>query len=241
MGSVFGKETVLEPTFKIVLDRPATAQMTYQIREYGARFVAEVEYAGGDKNTGRPFRALAKYIGVFGEAENEGSEAMAMTAPVAMERKGTPMAMTAPVVMERKGTPMAMTAPVAMENNASTNGGKRMKFFLPAEYDSLDKIPKPTNPDVKISEIPPQVGVVHRYPGSLTEKLNDEKAKALSAQLREDGIDRMTEEYVMQHYQFWGFNPPFTLPMFRRNEVWLELTPEEVEILQKKFQTEATN
>jgi len=240
MGSVFGKETVLEPAFKTILESPPSAQTVYQIREYGTRFVAEVEYAGGNNNTGKPFRALARYIGVFGEAENEGTESMAMTAPVAMERKGTKMAMTAPVAMERKGTPMAMTAPVAMENTAKS-GGKTMKFFLPAEYDSLEKIPKPTNPDVKISEVPPQFGAVHRYSGSLSEELHDEKAKALSAQLREDGIDRMTEEHVMQNYQFWGFNAPFTIPMFRRNEVWLELTPEEVEILRKKFESKDLN
>ena len=201
--------------------------------------IAEVEYAGGDKKTGTPFRKLAKYIGVFGDAENEGVESMAMTAPVAMEQKGTKMAMTAPVAMERKGTPMAMTAPVAMEG--SDQGGKTMKFFLPAEYDSMEKIPKPTDPDVKIAEIPPQVGVVHRYAGSFRQELHDARAKALSKQLREDGIDRMTEEYVLAHYQFWGFNPPFTIPMFRRNEVWLELTPEEVEILQKKFSEAALN
>merc|ERR1712194_100854 len=216
--------SVLEPTFKTLLERPATAQIAYHIREYGTRFVAEVEYAG-DNKTGSPFRKLAKYIGVFGEAENEGVESMAMTWAVAMERKGTPM---------------AMTAPVAMGSN-SGEGGKTMKFFLPAEYDSMEKIPKPTDSAVKIAEVPPQVGVVHRYSGSFSEKLHDEKAKALSAQLREDGIDRMTEEYVLQHYQFWGFNPPFTIPMFRRNEVWLELTPEEVEILQKKFKGEELN
>lgn len=220
MGSVFGKETVLEPAFKTLLERPLPAQTSYQIREYGTRFVAEVDYAGGDKNTGSPFRALAKYIGVFGEAQNEGTESMAMTAPVAMERKGTPM---------------AMTAPVAMEKNAdSSAGGKRMKFFLPAEYDSLEKIPKPTNPAVKIAEIPPQMGVVHRYSGSLTEELHDEKARALSAQLREDGLE-VTDEQALERYQFWGYNPPFTIPMFRRNEVWLELTAEEVGILRKKF------
>merc|ERR1711937_134749 len=129
-----------------------------------------------------------------------------------------------------------MTAPVAMGNDASSDqASKTMKFFLPAEYDSMEKIPKPTNPDVEIAEIPPQVGVVHRYSGSFSQKLHDEKAKALSAQLREDGLDRMTEDYVMQNYQFWGFNAPFTIPMFRRNEVWLELTLEEVEILRKKY------
>lgn len=188
--------------------------------------MAEVDYDGGNRNTGTPFRALARYIGVFGDAENEGSESMAMTAPVAKERKGTPM---------------AMTAPVAMDKTTAEQGRKRMKFFLPAEYDALEKIPKPTNPNVKITEIPPQLGVVHRYSGSLSDQLHDEKAKALSAQLREDGIDRMTEEYVLQHYQFWGYNPPFTLPMFRRNEVWLELSKEEVEILRGKFETEAVN
>lgn len=39
MGSVIGKESVLEPTFKTLLERPATAQTVYQIREYGTRFV----------------------------------------------------------------------------------------------------------------------------------------------------------------------------------------------------------
>ena len=156
---------------------------------------------------GSPFKKFAKYIGLVGEAENEGVKSMAMTLPVATSGKG----------------------------------GKTVKFFLPAEYDSIEKIPKPTDSAVHIAEVPPQVGVVHRYSGSLSEQLHVEKAKALSAQLREDGIDRMTEAYVLQHYQFWGFNPPFTIPMFRRNEVWLELTPEEVEILQKKFKGEELN
>ena len=39
MGSIIGKESVLEPTFKTLLDRPATASTVYQIREYGTRFV----------------------------------------------------------------------------------------------------------------------------------------------------------------------------------------------------------
>merc|ERR1712086_1020143 len=138
-----------------------------QIREYGTRFVAEVECESGDKKRGNPFGTLARYIGVFGDAQNEGATPMAMTAPVAMEKKGN-----------KVGTPMSMTAPVAMEKNtdSGSDGGMRMKFFLPAEYDSLEKIPKPTNPDVKITKVPPQVGVVHRYAGRFTEALHDEKA-----------------------------------------------------------------
>merc|ERR1712124_185201 len=128
----------------------------------------------------------------------------------------------------------AMTAPVAMEK---VSDKKRMKFFLPAEYDDLEKIPTPTDPSVKIKEVPPAVGAVHRFSGSLSDALNDKKAKGLSAQLRQDGIDRMTEEHVIQNYQYWGFNPPFTIPMFRRNEVWIDLTNEEATMLQEKFQT----
>lgn len=165
---------------------------------------------------------------MFGDAQNEGKEAMAMTAPVSMERKGTP-------------TAMAMTAPVVTENQLSggddsSSSGKRMKFFLPQEYDELDKIPKPKNPNVRIVEIPPVAGAAHRYSGSLSDTLKDQKALEFSTQLRDDGLDRMTPEHVLQNYQFWGFNPPFTIPMYRRNEIWLDLTQEEAKMLQEKFQ-----
>lgn len=225
MGSVFGKETVLEPQFKTILERTSVTT-TYQIREYGKRFAAEIDYSGTG-GTSSPFRGLARYIGVFGSPQNEGKEVMAMTAPVSMERKGTPMAMTAPVATEK--------------NNQSEGGGKKMKFFLPSEYDELEKIPKPTNPNITIVEIPPSIGAVHRYSGSLDDQLKDQKALELSLQLRDDGIDRMTKEHVLQNYQFWGFNAPFTIPMYRRNEIWLDLTKEEVDILQKKSHKEETS
>jgi hypothetical protein len=39
MGSVIGKENVAEPTFKVLLQRVSAVHATYEIREYGARFV----------------------------------------------------------------------------------------------------------------------------------------------------------------------------------------------------------
>ena len=144
--------------------------------------------------------------------------------------------MTAPVEMDKKqkGTAMAMTAPVEMAKDGD-GATKQMKFFLPAEYDDMSKIPKPTNPAVTIAEVPPAVGAVHRYSGSYKDSHNEAMALALAAQLRDDGVDRMTDEYVKEHYVFWGYNPPFCLPMFRRNEVWLELTEEEAMKLEGKF------
>jgi hypothetical protein len=145
--------------------------------------------------------------------------------------------MTAPVAMENKtkGITISMTAPVALANDMDA-ATKRMKFFLPAEYDDMSKIPKPTNPAVTIAEVPPAIGAVHRYSGRYSNDINEAHALALAAQLREDGIERMTDDYATDHFQFWGYNPPFSIPMFRRNEIWLELTKEEAMKLKGKFE-----
>lgn len=128
--------------------------------------------------------------------------------------------------------PGTQTAPVVMEGEGSQ---KRMMFMLPAEYDSMDKIPKPTNPKVHIAEVPSEVGVVHRYNGSMEAGRNRDQARALAGQLIEDGVPDVTEEHVLENFQFWGYNPPFTLPYFRRNEVWLKLDGDQVTYLQEKF------
>jgi SOUL heme-binding protein len=78
------------------------------VRRYPSFLVAEVTTAvtkpgaAGDKDArSQAFNILAKYIGVFGTAENElpalsKSESIAMTAPVLMEP--AKISMTAPVV-----------------------------------------------------------------------------------------------------------------------------------------------
>jgi len=228
MGSIFGKETVAEPAFQVVLERGGPhVQTPYEIRRYGERFAAEVHFntTGGSSDMGTPFRTLAAYIGVFGTPENEGKQAISMTAPVVTEKEGVKMAMTAPVVTEED----------------DTTGERVMKFILPAEYDEMSKIPKPTNPNVIIAEIPSQVGAVHRYSGSWGEAINRETAAELASQLTTDGVDRMSVSYVLDHFQFWGYNPPFCIPMFRRNEIWVELDESEVQYLVNKFDTAPPN
>jgi hypothetical protein len=94
---------------------------------------------------------------------------------------------------------------------------------------TMSEIPNPTNPMVHIEEIPPQVGAVHQFSGSISEATNQEMAAELAQQLVADSVDRISEDYVLDHFQFWGYNPPFTIPMFRRNEVWVELTKNQVD------------
>ena len=243
MGSVFGKETVAEPAFDVLLSRAGTdynVQTTYEIRKYGERFAAEVSYTNpNDVNSS--FGTLARYIGVFGTPENEGGISISMTAPVVMTGSSSSVNNDANHP-KGGGTPIAMTAPVVIENENNKNGEtKKMKFILPAEYDELSKIPKPTNSDVHIEEIPSQFGAIHRFSGFRSEDVNREMAASLGKQLQQDGVLGVNEDYAVQNYQFFGYNPPFTLPMFRRNEIWIELTQTQVDELLNKFNVKATN
>jgi len=239
MGMVFGKIDVAEPAYETLLSRTGCTT-PYDIRQYGKRFAIETEYTpkgAKDEDQRSPFFALAGYIGAIGEPQNEGANPIAMTAPVVMETpvKGDKIAMTAPVVMSNKGDKIAMTAPVAMSGStAGETKIKTMQFILPAEFDSLDKIPKPTNPKVKVKQVDPAVGVVHRFTGFFNDEINTVKAKNLAAQLKEDGLD-ISEETVLANYQFWGYNPPFTIPFMRRNEVWFELKQADAQELISKF------
>lgn len=203
MGSVFGKETVEEPPFTILLDR-TNVPSPYQIREYGTRVAIETSMDGSDRS---PFMKLASYIGVIGEPANEGGESIAMTAPV----------------MKSGGTKIAMTAPVMKDQGV-------MQFVLPKEYDSVAKAPKPTDSTVIVKELPPATGAVQRYSGSFDSDYCAKKALELAEQLRKDGLD-MDDNFATESHSFWGYNPPFTLPMFRRNEVWIPLTSKQTQQL----------
>ena len=127
-----------------------------------------------------------------------------------------------------------MTAPVTTGNDSSS-GKKVMQFMLPAEMDDMSKIPKPTNSDVTVKELPAAVGAVVRYSGTFNEENNKAKAKEFAKQLKDDGLD-IEEEAFMDKHQVWGFNPPWTIPSMRRNEIWIELSEDQVQKLQNNPQ-----
>jgi len=215
MGMVFGKTGVAEPAFDLLLKRSSTA-IPYEIRRYGVRYACETEFPS-DGNNGMGFRALAGYIGVGTEPQNDGGKGIAMTAPVVTEnRKGAAIAMTAPVITDTVGDV------------------KKMAFILPAEYDSMDKIPKPTNPKVKIAEIPAATGAVHTFSGSCNDQTGKDKAQDLIDQLKTDGVE-IDDKAAMDKFELWQFNPPFTIPMLRKNEVWIDLTEGQVKDLLNKY------
>ena len=113
--------------------------------------------------------------------------------------------------------PIAMTAPVVKAPDDT------MSFILPAEFDSLEKVPEPTSPDVTVAGVPPAYGAVATFTGRCTPSQSAQERKALLARLTILGFTRRPVKW-----ELWQYNPPFTIPFLRRNEVWVEMTKEEV-------------
>mmetsp|Transcript_2313 Transcript_2313/g.3230 ORF Transcript_2313/g.3230 Transcript_2313/m.3230 type:complete len:236 (+) Transcript_2313:111-818(+) len=222
MGIVFGVTGSEEPAYELVADRPG-----YQIRHYPAYFVAEVD-TGSLENSNKAFGYLARYIGVFGTPENtlqhqEGTkapESLAMTAPVIMEPKPSKLAMTAPVIMEpnQKSSKMAMTSPVINEQDSS--GDQVMQFVLPFHLKSMDEVPVPTNPVVKVRHVPEKIIACNRFSGQASEMRFEAKRNSLIGDIIKDNILQEPEKY---EYSVAQYHPPFTLGPLRRNEIWLKI------------------
>lgn len=153
---------------------------SFEIRDYPAMIVAEVEVSGARKQAiGKGFRVIADYV--FGD--NLSSQKVAMTAPVTQQAEGKFW---------------------------------QVRFIMPASY-TMQTLPKPKNPDVKLKAFVGKRFAVMRFSGlagndslkshtdELDEFLNAKKLTALTAPT------------------FAFYNPPWTVPFMRRNEVMIEV------------------
>lgn len=121
-------------------------------------------------------------------------------------RNGTRIAMTVPV--EATGQRIAMTMPV--EQDAA-----HMRFFLPT--DLTGDPPAPTDPKVGLVTVPEQRLAVLRFTGRATERARKKQMVRLLKVLAEAGIATEGAPFFM------GYDPPFTIPFLRRNEVAIRL------------------
>lgn len=194
--SVFGVESVEEAPYQLVqIVEP------FEIRDYPPIVVAETRVNASFKKAGREaFRKLFAYI----SGENEGSERISMTAPVISTNDTS----------NSEGEKIAMTAPVTSEKEGEA---WRYRFVLPDTY-SLDTAPRPLNPDVSIVKTLPQRVAVLRYSGRATAKAQSEKAQTLTDWIESEGLQSLSEP------RWAGYNAPWTLPLFRRNEVLIDVT-----------------
>lgn len=184
---------VEEPKYTVVAkDGP------FEIRDYPGTVVAEVD-VDGDRQaaTSVGFRLLAGYI--FGG--NAGAKSVAMTAPV---------------TQTRTGAKIAMTAPVSLSGNADN---WLVQFTMPSAY-SLDDLPTPNDPRVRLRSVPPRRLAVAKFSGLTREPAVSRQTSKLQAFLGERGLSP-TGAPILARY-----DPPWTPWFMRRNEVMLAVLRE---------------
>lgn len=168
----------------------------YEIREYKSHIIAETTVAGSyDQGMNSGFRIIAGYI--FGD--NTKKESIAMTAPVTTQ-------------VEKSGSSsekIAMTVPVL---TTADEDSRKMSFVMPSKY-TLDTLPTPNDPRVKITEVPTKKKAALRFSWLRTESNIERNRIKLQSYLKRDGIqiDGVTE--------FAAYNGPGTPPWMNRHEI----------------------
>jgi DNA gyrase inhibitor GyrI len=166
-----------------------------EIREYAPMIVAETSVSGNRETAiSDGFRAIADYI--FGN--NVSAQKVAMTAPVIQQSTSEKIAMTAPVTQSAEGKAWLV------------------RFVMPASY-TMKTLPEPVNKAVQLREVPASRYAVIRFSGMGDQKSLEKHTSALEAFIKEKSLESISEPT----YAF--FNPPWTLPPLRRNEVMIEV------------------
>ena len=193
--SVFGAASVEEAPYQLV-----SKDDNFEIRDYAALVVAETRVDASFKDAGnKAFRTLFNYI----SGENEANAKIAMTAPVIAEASDS----------SSSGEKIAMTAPVTYEKEDDV---WRYQFVLPKTY-TLDNAPRPLNADVTLAETAPRRVAVIRYAWLATDKAREKNANLLLEWVDSQGLKPASTP------RWAGYNPPWTLPPFRRNEVLVDI------------------
>lgn len=162
-----------------------------EIRSYGSRIAAETTIdANEEAARNEGFRRLARYI--FGG--NKGSRKIAMTAPVA----------------QQEGQKIAMTAPVAAQRGAG--GSWIIRFFMPSDQ-TMDSLPTPNDERVRLVHVPGEHVAVLRFTGAYKPEIIKARTEELLKTLRDNNI------YAAGEPVAWFYDPPWTIPFRRRNEV----------------------
>ncbi len=185
-----------EPKFEIL-----SKDGDFELRQYAPMVVAETLVAGSqDEASSRGFRVIAGYIFGDNKRAGAGAEKIAMTAPVLLEKQdaGKKIDMTAPVTMDKVGDRW------------------RVHFVMPSQYKMAD-LPSPNNPAVTLREIPASKYAAIRFSGFAGEDKVAAKTKELTDWVSARGNAAVSAPQLAR------YDPPWTLPFMRRNEVLVEV------------------
>ena len=199
MAATFALVVAVSTRVAVAYEEPAYDVLhrndDYELRAYPSYVVAEMTVDADVKGAGNAaFGALAGYIG----GKNRTASEIPMTAPVTQMAAG-------------KSRKIPMTAPVTQVR--AENDGQIVQFIMPAGF-TLASTPRPTDPRVRLREVPSRVIAARRYSGRWTLANLYENDRALRAALTRDGVA------VTGPMEWARFDSPFRLWFMRRNEVW---------------------
>lgn len=168
----------------------------FEVRKYPEMIAAEVTVPSSGKGAdNEAFSILAGYI--FGK--NETQKQMESAAQVTSERK--------------TNEKIPMTVPVTEKFESDT---MIMRFYMPSKY-TFETLPKPLDERIRLVFVPAQKFAVIRFSGSPDEHSIERHTKQLNDLVQKKELS--AENEVMRAF----YNPPWTLPFLRRNELWIRL------------------
>ncbi len=163
----------------------------FELREYEPHILAEVVVDGDLEGAGNiAFSRLFKYI----SGGNRTRDKISMTAPVSQESQGEKISMTTPVGQEK------------------VQGKWAVSFMMPASY-TMETLPIPDEPTIKLRQVPARRIAAVRYSGFWSEEKYLLHKEKLEAWLRDNKLTA-TGEPVWARY-----NAPFTPWFLRKNEI----------------------
>lgn len=171
---------------------------TFELRQYHPLIVAEVLVDGDlDEASSKGFRLIADYIFGNNRANSGANAKIAMTAPVTVEPMDSKIAMTAPVTLQPR------------------SGKWQVRFVMPSHY-TLSTLPVPNNNQVKLREVPGRKVAVIKFSGLAGETKAAKKTEELLQWIASKQLKPVSTPELAR------YNPPWTLPFLRRNEVMVE-------------------
>jgi hypothetical protein len=191
--SVIGQDNVETAPYTVL---KSDLEQQIEVRVYDPMILVSTSMSSGSGNSA--FRKLFKYI----TGANDGATEIAMTAPVIMDNE-----------KQQNGAEIAMTAPVFMDESTST---PLMSFVMPKDF-TLATTPKPTSPEVKVSELINYKVAAIQFSGTLSDSNVEEHSEILVAWMAKNGYTAAGKPVKA------GYNGPLTLPWLRRNEVLIEI------------------
>jgi len=113
---------------------------------------------------------------------------------------------------------MEMTTPVEISYDGSDEAA--MSFVLPSAY--ADAPPLAMTDDIEVVQVPQRLVAVKGFPGVVTEGEVQRQRAAMSELLQEEGV---FQQVNASQYSVLQYNPPYTLPWRRLNELAVVVVP----------------